>query len=251
VELDQILAHLADGARQSLQADAAAVRLRVEKDRRDATGAHLTVAGASGLSGAEAAIAFHQQGPISVADSPLDKEALFGRLAVVADARLDPRTVTVPKAYRSVLCVPLTHEDTPLGTLYVYATRPHFFCEDDAARLMPLAELGAAAVAAAMQRMANGIEVQVIDDGIGIPEESLPHLFQEFYRAPNAKASSEVGTGLGLAIVKGLVDRYGGRIEVESAVGQGAAFTVTFPLFEFHDDGGGYCRLPAYLERSV
>jgi len=105
-------------------------------------------------------------------------------------------------------------------------------------------------VTAAMRQLEDGIEVQVIDDGIGIPEESLPHLFEEFYRAPNAKSSDEVGTGLGLAIVKDLVDRYGGCIEVESRVGQGTTFTVTFPLFQFRDDEGGYCRLPAYLERN-
>jgi signal transduction histidine kinase len=74
------------------------------------------------------------------------------------------------------------------------------------------------------------IEVKVIDTGIGIPEEAIPHLFEEFYRASNAKASGEVGTGLGLAIVKDLVDRYGGRIEVESAVGKGSTFTVNFPV---------------------
>ncbi|MFH1312586.1 MAG: HAMP domain-containing sensor histidine kinase, partial [Candidatus Eisenbacteria bacterium] len=104
-------------------------------------------------------------------------------------------------------------------------------------------------VTVAMQRLEDGIEVRVIDDGIGIPEEALPHLFQEFYRAPNAKASDEVGTGLGLAIVKDLVDRYNGCIEVESALGQGSTFTVTFPLFRL-DEGESYCRLPAYLERK-
>jgi signal transduction histidine kinase len=73
-------------------------------------------------------------------------------------------------------------------------------------------------------------QVEVADTGIGIPEKALPHLFEEFYRAPNAKASSEVGTGLGLAIVKDLVERYGGRIEVQSAVGKGSTFTATFPI---------------------
>jgi two-component system phosphate regulon sensor histidine kinase PhoR len=79
------------------------------------------------------------------------------------------------------------------------------------------------------------IEVRVIDTGMGIPEEALPHLFEEFYRAPNAKASGVVGTGLGLTIVKDLVDRYGGRIEVESAEGKGSMFIVTFPVW--HLDG--------------
>lgn len=72
--------------------------------------------------------------------------------------------------------------------------------------------------------------ITVTDTGIGIPQHVLPQLFQEFYRAPNAKATGETGTGLGLAIVKDLVDRYGGRIEVESKVGQGSKFTVMLPV---------------------
>jgi two-component system phosphate regulon sensor histidine kinase PhoR len=73
------------------------------------------------------------------------------------------------------------------------------------------------------------ISVAVTDTGIGIPPEALPHLFEEFYRAPNARAAKITGTGLGLAIVKELVDRYGGRIEVESRLGEGSTFTVTLP----------------------
>ncbi len=73
-------------------------------------------------------------------------------------------------------------------------------------------------------------QVQVMDNGIGIPSESLPHLFEEFYRAPNARTVEAVGTGLGLTIAKDLVHQYGGRIDVESTVGQGTTFTVTLPL---------------------
>ena len=79
------------------------------------------------------------------------------------------------------------------------------------------------------------IEIKVTDTGIGIPGEALPHLFEEFYRAANAKASDEIGTGLGLAIVKDLADRYGGRIEVESVVGQGSTFTVTLPTLHLDE----------------
>jgi signal transduction histidine kinase len=75
-------------------------------------------------------------------------------------------------------------------------------------------------------------QVEVSDTGIGISTEALPHLFEEFYRAPNAKTSGEVGTGLGLAIVKDLVEHYGGWIEVQSEIGEGTAFTVTFPTVE-------------------
>ena len=70
----------------------------------------------------------------------------------------------------------------------------------------------------------------VSDTGIGIPEEALPHLFEEFYRAPNAKAQVKQGTGLGLVITKDIVTRYGGTISVRSAPGQGTTFTVILPL---------------------
>jgi signal transduction histidine kinase len=85
-------------------------------------------------------------------------------------------------------------------------------------------------VTVSVQRVDGQAQVAVSDTGIGIPEESLPHLFEEFYRTPNAKKMAEVGTGLGLAIVKDLVERYGGRIQVQSALGKGTTFTVTFPL---------------------
>ncbi len=392
MKLDQILARLADGARQTLQADAAAVRLLDEGKK------HLIVAMLSPPLTAEPP-------SIAVEHSPLDEKALSGQTVIVNDAHSDPQAASVPKDYGSVLCVPLMHEDSPTGVLHVYATAPRRFCEKDAALLTPLADLGAAAIAAtrtvtaiktteagkahfihvathelrspvavsqslvrgvlkgyagkmsakqskifgrvsrrldfleslvndlldlaagkaaspaeeeavalnasvgrtvlsmqpraeekdvaliyracceelvlwgtdegldrifvnlvgnaikytpsggnvtvAMRMLDDIVEVQVIDDGIGIPEEALPHLFEEFYRAPNAKASDEVGTGLGLAIVQDLVEQYHGCIEVESAVGQGSTFTVTFPLFALDDDvEGGYCRLPAYLERS-
>ncbi|MGC8779380.1 MAG: sensor histidine kinase [Anaerolineae bacterium] len=73
--------------------------------------------------------------------------------------------------------------------------------------------------------------VTVADTGIGIPPEALPNLFQEFYRAPNARAANIAGTGLGLAIVKRLVELYHGTITVESEVGRGTTFTVIFPAY--------------------
>ncbi|MFS2032945.1 ATP-binding protein [Polaromonas sp. CT11-55] len=66
---------------------------------------------------------------------------------------------------------------------------------------------------------------EVSDQGIGIPAEELPHLFEWFHRASNVGEIQ--GTGLGLAIVKNSVDLHGGRIEVASMVGQGTRFTVT------------------------
>jgi signal transduction histidine kinase len=84
-------------------------------------------------------------------------------------------------------------------------------------------------VTVSMGHAEGEVRACVADSGIGIPAEALPQLFEEFYRAPNARDFA-VGTGLGLAIVKDLVERYAGRVEVESRVGEGTTFTVFFPV---------------------
>jgi signal transduction histidine kinase len=78
----------------------------------------------------------------------------------------------------------------------------------------------------------SGVDARIVveDTGIGIPEEAMEHLFEEFYRAPNAKEFEREGTGLGLTIVKDLVTRFGGRITVHSTPGSGTRFTVSLPL---------------------
>ena len=74
--------------------------------------------------------------------------------------------------------------------------------------------------------------LKVSDTGIGISESELPHMFKEFFRAENAKKFTASGTGLGLAITKNIVERAGGRIEVNSRLNEGSTFTVTLPLAE-------------------
>jgi signal transduction histidine kinase/glycine cleavage system H lipoate-binding protein len=81
-----------------------------------------------------------------------------------------------------------------------------------------------------LERLDQEVRLVVRDTGIGIPEEAQGHLFEEFFRAENAKAIEREGTGLGLSIVKNLVDRYGGRIGVESVVNEGTTLTVLLPL---------------------
>lgn len=72
----------------------------------------------------------------------------------------------------------------------------------------------------------------VMDNGIGIPRESLPRIFEELYRAPNAKKWAADGTGMGLSLVKRIVDQYKGEIQVESKVGEGTLFRVSLPRNE-------------------
>jgi two-component system phosphate regulon sensor histidine kinase PhoR len=70
---------------------------------------------------------------------------------------------------------------------------------------------------------------RVRDTGIGIAAEDLPRLFDEFYRADNARQVSPHGTGIGLAVVRRIIDHWGGDIWVESEVGQGSTFAFVLP----------------------
>jgi signal transduction histidine kinase len=74
------------------------------------------------------------------------------------------------------------------------------------------------------------LNIKVADTGIGIEEESLHRIFDEFYRVQGAKTRYTTGTGLGLSIVKRIVESHFGRIEVESAIEKGTTFTVKLPL---------------------
>ncbi len=69
--------------------------------------------------------------------------------------------------------------------------------------------------------------LEVSDTGIGIPEDQLPLIFDRFYRADKARASS--GAGLGLSIARQIAEAHGGRIEVESTPGEGSTFTLLLP----------------------
>lgn len=371
MNLTQALSPLAESAAAMVQAEAAAVCLL------DESGAHLSVTAVHGL---PAEVLSHPPRPVQ--SCALDHEALTGQAVVAADVQ-DSRVESWRQNLHAELCLPLIYDGGPVGTLHVYSHQPARFSQADAARLRPLADLGAAIVAlirrvmelevaearkaefmrvathelrspvtvsqslvrsvlkryagelndqqldvftrvsrrldlleslvndlldlaagkaveptrqgpvslnaslgrvmlllqpraeekkqvmtlhlcrdplvvrateegldriwvnlvgnavkytppggsitVSAQRLDGQAQVIVSDTGIGIPVESLPHLFEEFYRAPNAK-KMEVGTGLGLAIVKDLVERYGGRIQVQSTLGQGATFTVTLPL---------------------
>jgi signal transduction histidine kinase len=72
--------------------------------------------------------------------------------------------------------------------------------------------------------------VAVTDRGIGIPREALPHLFEQFYRAPNVDHQRGSGLGIGLYVVHEIVALHAGRVEVASVEGHGSTFTITLPL---------------------
>jgi signal transduction histidine kinase len=76
------------------------------------------------------------------------------------------------------------------------------------------------------------VTMTVEDNGIGIPEEELPHIFERFYRGDQPRMMQISGTGLGLAIVKEIVELHGGDVTVESNVDEGSSFTVWLPIGE-------------------
>jgi signal transduction histidine kinase len=75
----------------------------------------------------------------------------------------------------------------------------------------------------------RGVQIRVVDTGIGIPDESLRHIFDEFFQLRNPERDRNKGSGLGLTICKRLVDAMGGELEVQSTIGTGSTFIVTLP----------------------
>jgi two-component system heavy metal sensor histidine kinase CusS len=72
-------------------------------------------------------------------------------------------------------------------------------------------------------------EVRVADDGCGIAESDLPHVFERFYRGSAASEPNAAGAGLGLAIVRSIVELHGGRVVIASVLGEGTEVTMVFP----------------------
>lgn len=81
-----------------------------------------------------------------------------------------------------------------------------------------------------LKREAELIKGYVRDNGIGIPQEHLPHIWERFYQVDSARSSGEIsGSGLGLPMVRWIVEAHGGSITVESVQGEGTTFSFVFP----------------------
>jgi signal transduction histidine kinase len=96
---------------------------------------------------------------------------------------------------------------------------------DNAVRFTP--EGGRVEVSAS--RNNGSVEVRVADDGVGIPAEHLPRLFERFYRVDESRSRDDGGTGIGLAIARSVIEAHGGRIWAESEPGRGSVFAFELP----------------------
>ena len=75
----------------------------------------------------------------------------------------------------------------------------------------------------------NGLgKIKITDTGSGIPSEELEYIFEPFYRVNKSRSRKNGGAGLGLSIVKTIIERHGWKITVDSVLGQGTIFTITF-----------------------
>ncbi len=107
------------------------------------------------------------------------------------------------------------------------------------------------AVKIRMWKEGEQVAVSVSDEGLGIPAEALPQLFNKFYRVDNTDRREIGGTGLGLAIVKEIVTRHRGSIDVSSEFGQGSTFTVRLPMLKTIDAAGSDLQANAKPTISV
>ncbi|WP_409013715.1 sensor histidine kinase [Deinococcus soli (ex Cha et al. 2016)] len=89
---------------------------------------------------------------------------------------------------------------------------------------------GAQTVTLRSERVGAGVRLSVQDDGPGIPEDQLERLFDRFYRLEDSRSRDQGGAGLGLSIARGIVDAHGGRIWLDSEVGQGTTAHVQLPV---------------------
>jgi signal transduction histidine kinase len=101
---------------------------------------------------------------------------------------------------------------------------------DNAVRFTERGRIDVSVAVGAVREKAREVTINVRDTGIGIPEETLEHLFQRFSQADMSLTRRFHGAGLGLAISRGLVERMAGRIEAKSTEGQGSTFSIVIPF---------------------
>ncbi len=91
---------------------------------------------------------------------------------------------------------------------------------------------GSSEISVSLLHQGKWAQLEVLDNGPGIPEKAIPNLFERFYRVDGARSTRGNGSGLGLAIVKWIVEQHGGTVSLESKVGEGTVFTVLLPALE-------------------
>ncbi len=166
------------------------------------------------LSAAESGQLVLRTEPVRAGDLLADAATSFGGVAEAAG--IDLRVEAAGDVANTSLTVDAARMNQVLGNLVT-----------NALRYTP----GGGAITLGARRAEGGVALTVRDTGAGIPAEDLPFVFDRFWRGDRARTHAEgVGGGLGLPIARQLVELHGGRIEVDSAAGQGTIFTIWLPF---------------------
>ena len=122
-----------------------------------------------------------------------------------------------------------THVDPATPTVFTDPRRLHQILQNLLGNAVKFTQKGGVRVDIRPSE-SGGVMIEVSDTGIGIPPESLPHIFEEFHQVPSLHGATQTGTGLGLAIVEKSLHLLGGTISVRSEPGQGSVFSILLPL---------------------
>lgn len=165
-----------------------------------------------------------EQGQFALERQPLDLAELLDRLADEAQSELDRHTLVYERDPG-----PTPIDGDPLRIEQVVQN-----LLSNAVKYSP----AGGTVTLRVERRAGRATITVADEGVGIPAEALPQLFQRFYRASNVTAHHISGMGIGLYVVREIVARHGGTVEVASSEGEGSLFTVSLPTLDAPATGG-------------
>lgn len=153
-----------------------------------------------------------------------DPELQFHRVDTAPSALLEQVRALLTPDERHPLAFARRGEDQPLAMDAHWVALAVINLIDNAIKYSP----DGGGVDILLERDAQGLSIQVSDTGIGIPSEALPHLFDRFYRAPNALAlTSTTGMGLGLFLVQQVVLGHGGTLHAQSRPEGGSRFRIT------------------------
>ena len=160
---------------------------------------------------------------------------------IVSEAEIIYMAPTVRRVHR--MLTPLANQANITIELSLEDDCPILILEDDLYQVVfNLMENGikynqsGGTLSVALQRRDDNAILVIRDTGMGIPEEALGHIFERFFRVDKARSRASGGSGLGLAIVRAIIQRNRGEIQVESTIGKGTCFTVTFPSFDTEVD---------------
>ena len=160
---------------------------------------------------------------------------------IVSEAEIIYMAPTVRRVHR--MLTPLANQAKITIELSLEDDCPILILEDDLYQVVfNLMENGikynqsGGTLSVVLQRRDDNAILIIRDTGMGIPEEALGHIFERFFRVDKARSRASGGSGLGLAIVRAIIQRNRGEIQVESTIGKGTCFTVTFPSFDTEVD---------------